>query len=150
MQPTWKFVANLGDATPLVHGGLFVYVDETGVYPPEMERVELLCDDTAWEVRRVVLEPCTYINGVLSDNSFHPDRAAWFADELESVASCMGYTASDLALQFCSPDPLERAQAWRAVLDYFGWDNGDSYPLELSADEVANRYAGTGECVDLD
>lgn len=35
-QPVWKFVANPGDANPIDHGGLFVLVDETGVYPPEM------------------------------------------------------------------------------------------------------------------
>ena len=46
-QTVWKFVTNLGDASPLDYGGLFVYIDETGVYPPEMERVELENEDCA-------------------------------------------------------------------------------------------------------
>ena len=58
-QPKWKKIANLGDVNPLDHGGLFVLIDETGVYPPEMERLEPPCDDDPegqYEVFRVVLE----------------------------------------------------------------------------------------------
>ena len=35
-QPSWKVIANLGDATPLEYGGAFLLVDETGVYCPEL------------------------------------------------------------------------------------------------------------------
>jgi hypothetical protein len=35
-QPSWKVIANLGDATPLEYGGAFLKVDETGVYCPEL------------------------------------------------------------------------------------------------------------------
>jgi hypothetical protein len=81
-QPRWKFVANLGDVNPLDYGGLFVYVDETGIYPPEMERVEPDSEDDencTYTVHRVSLDRCTHINGILSNNKFHPDKSAWFA-----------------------------------------------------------------------
>ena len=137
-QPIWKCVAQIGDAAPLDHGGLWVFIDTTGVYPPEGE----LYEPETRQVRRFILEDCTYTNGILSDNKFHPDHAAWFADDLQAVASCIGTDAADLINQFCSADPITRAQAWRAVGDYFGWDNLDSYPLTLTRREAARRYNG--------
>ena len=44
-QPSWTFVANLGDASPLEYGGYFVYHDATGVYGYEAEKVEEPCGD---------------------------------------------------------------------------------------------------------
>ena len=154
-QPKWKCVANLGDKNPIDHGGLFVLIDETGMYPPEMERLEPLIGDK-WEVRRVVLDPCTWneATGVLSDNKYHPDHAAWFAQPeserkerpqdttyLQDVCDSMDY---ELIADFCSGDPIRMANAYRAVLDYHGWENGDSYPLEFtSCEEVEARYKET-------
>jgi len=156
-QPKWKFVANLGDANPLDHGGYFIFVDETGVYPPQAEYLEV--DEDArgrsrYTVYRFNLEPCTYINNVLSDNKFHPDKSAWFAtresrraerpqdttylSNLDSITD--GNREEDLIASFCSDDPLERAQAWRVVGLYHGFDNLDSYPLHLNGREAARRY----------
>lgn len=137
--PEWAFVDNLGDASPLEHGGLFLYTDRTGVYPPEMERVEPSIGKR-FEVRRVVLAPCTFVNGVLSDNPYHPDHPAWFATDLPGVASSMGCELDELRARFCSTEPRERASAWCDVLDYHGWENGDSYPLELTRKEAEARY----------
>jgi hypothetical protein len=39
-QPEWECVANLGDADPITYGGLLVYIDKTGVYPPEVEVIQ--------------------------------------------------------------------------------------------------------------
>lgn len=155
-QPKWKFVTNLGDKHPLDHGGLFVYIDETGVYPPEMERVEPNSDDDkdGWEVHRVVLDRCTYIDGILSDNKFHPTHAAWFAQPeserkerpqdttyLQGVCDCMDYDMDELIADFCSDDPVRLAMAYRAIGDYHGWQNLDSYPLEFtSRSELKKRY----------
>ena len=36
-QPVWSCIANLGDVNPIDYGGYFVYIDTTGVYPPEAE-----------------------------------------------------------------------------------------------------------------
>ena len=141
-QPVWKFLANLGDKHPLEYGGLFVYEDETGKYPPEMERIERVsdADDSPLEVHRVCLDPCTFRNGVLSDNPLHPGIKAWYADKLLDVAASMGYTFKSLRDDLCSSDALKLASANRAVLDYFGWANGDAYPLMLSHEEAEARY----------
>lgn len=156
-QPKWKCIANLGDVNPVDYGGLFVYIDETGVYPPEMECLEPNSDDDAdgWEVRRVVLERCSFVDGILSDNKFHPELPAWFAEPesqrkerpqdttyLQNVCDCMDYDGDELIADLCSGDPLRMANAYRAILDYHGWDNGDSYPLDFSSrEEVEARYA---------
>ncbi len=145
-QPVWKLVANLGDADPITYGGLFVYTDETGTYPPKCERLEPSGEDdhgqpTSWEIHRFTLEPCTYANGILSDNPYHPDDPAWFADSLDGIASCMGYDKFSLIGHFLSDDPIQRAWAWCAVGDYHGYENLDSYPITFTdRDEIEARY----------
>ena len=146
-QPVWEFVANIGDASPIEHGGLFVYRDKTGVYPPEMERCDPMLDGTI-EIRRAVLEPCTFIDGILSNNKFHPQLVAWFAGDrnnpteaLRAMADTMDRTVDEYVALFTSDCPLERAEAWRDVGDFFGWDNLDSYPHTITADEAAQRYS---------
>lgn len=144
-QPSWKFLENLGDASPLEYGGLFVYVDTTGVFPAEMERVELEdeeaeTDSTRYVVHRVVLERCSFIDGVLSDNEHHRALPAWFAKDLHFVAASQDYPIDELRADFCDENPLARARAWRAVLDHHGWANGDSEPLTLTRAEAEERY----------
>ena len=165
-QPKWRCVANLGDVNPVDHGGLFVFVDETGVYAPEMVLVEPpnpydyddgeLSANAKWLTYRVVLEPCTYVDGVLSDNPYHPSHCAWFATpESERInrpqdttylsnvgASCDRFPFAIIE-DLTSNDPIARANAWRAILDYHGWKNGDSYPNEYNRAEIeerCNRY----------
>lgn len=135
-QPQWRCVAQLGDANPLDYGGFWVFVDDTGVYPPEAEYYSP-DDNRAW---RIVLDQCTHINGVLSDNRFHPELQAWFADDLESVASCTGGDVATMRANLCSADAIRRALAYRDILSYHGWDNGDSCPLELTEQEAHKRY----------
>ena len=142
-QPVWKCVANLGDVNPIDYGGCFVLVDTTGVYPPECEMLAPPEDDergAKWEVCRFVLENCTYQNGILSDNQFHPDHPAWFAKDLESLAKFAGMETSELVNQFISDDPIQRAQAWILVGEYWGFHELDHYHLELSKTEVSRRY----------
>lgn len=159
-QPVWQLIANLGDATPILYGGFFVYVDTTGVYSPECVLLTPLdkndCtngDPVQWEARRFTCESCTFINGVLSDNPFHPDKPAWFATpynpdrpqdgskgKLESIAETFGTTPDELIALFVSSDATDRAQAWRMVGEYFGFDNLDSYPQMLTRKDVFNRY----------
>lgn len=155
-QPVWKFVANLGDVNPIDHGGYFVYVDETGVYPPEAVYLEVEGDDEAnkWTEYRFSLEPCTFKDGILSDNKFHPEHPAWFAKPekerkerpqdttyLKTVADACGQTEEELIEQFCSDDPVQRAFSWREVGMCHGWRNLDDYPLEFTdRSEVEARY----------
>jgi hypothetical protein len=129
-QPVWKEVAQLGDVNWIEEGGLFVYKDETGVYPPEIEKLFFcsLARRNHWVSYRGILEPCTLTDGILSDTKFHPKRAAWFAKSLEGVASYIGQPLDELVLWFLSADLKERARAWEAVGDYHGWENLDSNP----------------------
>ena len=153
-QPKWKLVANLGDVNPLDYGGYFVYVDETGVYPPEAELLEVPEEEseTGYRSYRFILEPCTFENGVLSDNPYHKDLPAWFAEPeskradrpqdttyLKNIADCMDIEELELVRLFCSDSPLERAEAWRAVGDYHGWENLDSYPTDWTREELEAR-----------
>lgn len=166
-QPNWKQIAQLGDVNPIDHGGYFVSIDETGVYDPEGEILEAPpeCDDVwddetgdysdsaKWTVWRFALERCTFENGVLSDNQFHPDFPAWFAKPeseranrpqdttyLSNVADCVGADVDQLRDDLCSEDVVARAQAYRSIGEYHGFDNFDSYPLSLNIVEVRERY----------
>src|SRR3990167_3392001 len=151
-QPTWKLIANLGDVHPLEHGGYFVYIDETGGYEAEAELliVEELYDgrDQKYTVYRFTLARCTLIDGILSDNKFHPECMAWFGyrdkdrpqdSDLNDVAKFADMP--DIAELFCSESPVDRAVAYQAIGDYHGFENLDSYPLTLSKAEAEERYS---------
>lgn len=133
------------------------------------EHDELISEgNEKWVVYRFDIDQCTYgkmVNGkwqplnhydeegILSDNQFHPDYPAWFAEPesqrsevpqdfyLSSVAKYVDFDLYDLIKAFCSNDPLERAVAYKAVADYHGINNIDSYPLTFdSRKEVEKRY----------
>lgn len=155
-QPIWKFVANLGDVNAIDHGGLFLYEDESGVYPPELEKLERLSDEdnSRFEIHRVVLDRCRWVRG--EDDERHylvafnydaatwthplPQYEEWFAADLASVADSMSTTERELRAAFCSDDSKTRAWAYQCIYDHWGWANGDSYPLTLTLDEVTARY----------
>jgi hypothetical protein len=153
-QPVWKYVANLGDASPIEHGGLFLYEDETGVYPAELEKLDEPCDDDRlerWTVRRVCLDKLKLhrvenmlylVPGAYEPSWPHPVHSyvEWFAKDLASVAETMGTTRAELEEAFCSDDIKARAWAYQCVYDYHGWDNGDSYPQTLTKKEARKRY----------
>jgi len=156
-QPVWKMVGQVGDINPIDHSGGFIYIDETGVYPPEVEYIHAPTEYNGepWVIYRFILEPCTYINGVLSDNKFHPDKPAWFAKTeeerkerpqdttyLKNVCDFVGMAEPEMIDLFTSDDPQERAAAWMAVGDYHGFENLDEYPLVFTnEDQVRVRYA---------
>lgn len=141
-QPIWKQVAQLGDAHPLDNGGLFVYEDTTGVYPPEAEKLECPEDDEngKFTVHRFILEPCTFHNGILSDNKFHPDHPAWFADSLGSIGNTFGQPVAELIDSLVNGNTVSKALAWQSIGEFHGMDNLDSYPLTLTRAEVEARY----------
>lgn len=152
-QPSWRYVANLGDATPLDHGGYFVYEDTTGVYGFEAERLERESDEekARIEVRRVCLDrlkevrdgDTLYLVPYKYEESWpHPVSAyvEWFAKDLESIAATFGSTADELRRLLCSENGLERAEGYRMVYDHHGWDNGDSEPMRLTVKEARKRY----------
>lgn len=149
-QPERKLVANLGDVNPIDYGAMFVFTDSTGAYPPEMEILEVdsIDDDDEtgqWTVYRMALEPCTFTGGILSDNRYHPDHSAWFADRIDNVADSCGIEPAELVAGLCSADPVKLATAYGALVGYFGPHEFDSYPLQFTdRAELESRYS---DCV---
>lgn len=141
-QPKWVCVANIGDVDPL-HGAAYVYVDKTCIYAPELERVEPLGDNFGckYEVRRIVLERCWMIDGILSDNIYHLDKPVWFARDLDGVCTTMDITREDMIADLCGDCPVKRAFAYQAIADYHGWDNFDSYPRVITEGQVRRSYS---------
>lgn len=156
-QPQWNRIANLGDQSAnhgnLDYGAFFVYEDTTGVYPPEAELIEEpIEDEDTVTVYRFELPRCTYINGILSDNQFHPELSVWFApsaveraarpqdSNLAQLCETMDLTEDEFIRLITSEDPRNRAIAWRMVGEYHGFENLDGYPLTMSQTEAEARY----------
>lgn len=153
-QPDWECIGQLGDVNPLDYGGYWIFRDKTGVYPEEGELLVVSDEeDGTNRVYRFILERCTYQNGILSDNKFHPDHPAWFAKPeayrvsrpqdttyLSGVSDFADYPLDELIQDFCSEDALKRASAYRVVGEYHGFENLDSDPLDLRNRECKQRY----------
>ena len=136
--PNWKLIQNLGDVNFVDYGGTLVYEDANKEYPAEAEVVSP--DDKGCTVYRFALDRCTFINGVLSDNKYHPEYPAWFADHLKDVCETHDADLEETIQNLCSEDPVTRATAYQMVGESHGWENFDSYPLILDEKEVKARY----------
>lgn len=145
-QPSFWCVANLGDVDPLNHGGRFVCVDRTGVYPPELVVIEAPSEDKNADRLKYAIQlgPLTVVrdqNGYkigLSDNKFHVDSTAWFADResLSIIADVAGISFDDLAYLFLSSEPIKRATAYIMAIDCFGCHSFNEYPASITADKA--------------
>jgi hypothetical protein len=143
-QPEWKLVGRIGDCNPINYGGGYIFVDKTGRYCPEAEwiyPVNTDKDESPVDVYRYLLEDCTYVDGVLSDNKYHPEHHAWFEESVGAMAESFGEEKEWMIEKFCSDDPMERAFAWEEVGQYWGWENLDGYPLRLTYAEAEKRYS---------
>jgi hypothetical protein len=162
-QPIWKYIANLGDANPIEHGGYFIYEDETGVYCPEGELLihfdehENDSGEETFHIYRFSLDKCVadvMYPYTLSANKYHPELSAWFAGTEEQrkerpqdtcyfkdMAASAGIDEDELRHMFCSWNTIQRALAWQIVGNHHGFENLDSYPLTLTRKEVEGRYA---------
>ena len=142
-QPAWNLVAQMGDIHPIEYGGKFVYEDATGVYSPEIEVLEEPATDggKTWTVSRFICEPCTFVNGILSDNKYYPESAAWFANKLNEIADYGGVPVETLISSFTSGSTVDRAAAWIMLAGYVGLYELDQYPLKLTLEEVEARYS---------
>lgn len=145
-QPEWKLIAQLGDVNPIEHGGLFLYEDKTGVYAPELAFVDKFeigeSELEQWVEHRLTMEPCTYLNGILSDNKFHPEHPAWFASKIGQVADFAGYAdKEEMISHLCGNEGIIcRARAWASLVSYHGPHEFDGYPLSFNRDEITARY----------
>lgn len=140
-QPKWKLIAQLGDVNPLDYGGYFIYKDETGVYTEEGEiLVPPENEGGNYMVYRFILDKCTHIDGILSDNESHPEVSVLW--DIDKIASFVGQPRNLLIDSLCSNDVIARAMAYRDIGEYNGFENLDSYPLTLSRAEVDKRYTG--------
>lgn len=143
-QPKWKCIAQLGDASPLEYGGFWVFEDTTGVYAPEAEHY----DPDSGMVSRIVLEPHTYRDGILSDNPYHPDYPVWYADDIGSIAESVGHDGPlPIIDALCSDNAISRALAYREIAGYFGWHEFRAYPLTLTHAEARARYSSANYAV---
>lgn len=141
-QPSYRFVANLGDRNPFENGAL-LFVDSTGVYSPELVILAGEPDAHKFTVSRLCLDRCAMLANnpaTLSGNRYHADQPAWFADKLPAVASFVGRTTEDLAKALVSSNPVELAGAYIALAGYFGCHEFDSYPVEMTRGEIKRRY----------
>ena len=147
-QPEWQLLSST-DCTAL-------YVDTTGVYPPELAVADEVDHDdedieaTAAIVHRFPLERCWVVDREEASLlvSADPHRAhelphpvssyvPWFVSSLRQVAESAGTAPKDLSDALCSDDPIELAMAYEAIGGYCGYDNFDAEPQEWTASEFA-------------
>ena len=125
-----KCIANIGDVNPLEHGGFFVLVDDNG--NTEFESIERSYnDEKVWIVRTGNLDRCTYVNGILSDNPYHPNSEVWFSKLAKEYPNLIDFV--------CSEDPVERALGYEMVASYYGWDELCYYPWIIDKEEAKER-----------
>jgi hypothetical protein len=148
-QPSFHCIANIGDATPLLHGGAFVLVDLRGCYDPELlilepEGSDRYGDPTSWKRYTIICDRLTAIKNkageyvALSDNPFHADHPAWFGTEkeLQALASSCGMSVHGLVFDATSSDSVLRASFYRKVLDSHGPVNFEASPREMNREEA--------------
>jgi len=155
-QPEWQCIANLGDASPIEHGGCFVMIDTTKVYPAEMEVWIPSVDDdgTKGTAYRIILDQLVYIRGenLLINARIYKDWLAgeelphpiphyneWFASRAVAV-NVQTYLSSD--------DPVDRAVGYRELCEYTGYYTFDQYPLKFTEEEARERYIACNAIVE--
>jgi hypothetical protein len=133
-QPIWKYVGHVGDVDPIAYGGGFIYVDETGVYGPEMTYFQPGPDED-WhklggtipvETHRILLEH---------------GAGEWWYSKLDHIASYTGISLEQLQTDAQSTDAMTLAQLYADLISYFGAHEFNDYPVIISEDEAYAKYA---------
>ena len=149
-QPKWRQVGTIGDINFVDYDGGPVFVDETGVYPPELEYVQNMPEpDTDAFVYRFVLDSLKLspdgklIPAAYNESWPHPVESyvEWFDKDVSSVADSIGMDRAEFVDALLSDNPMARASAYEAMAQYLGWENFDSYPLHFKTrEELEARY----------
>lgn len=153
--PKWKYIGNLGDVTPLEHGGKFVYIDETGEYSPEIEILDNEIEENGCYVihrfaldrmQTVTIEGEVYLLFAefkeIKEESEKTIRnlAEWFSDKIVQVCDYAGINVEEFYTDICSDDVLKRARCYISIGEYMGYDNFGFYPKRLTLSQVKKRY----------
>jgi len=124
-----QVIGNLGDANPLDYEGLIVYeLWDDDLYYVEAEYWNAPeYDSGPYWVYRFSVE-----NDVFMDLSWVKD---W-----DRVARYAGILPVEFWRAARSRDPLDRAQVYRIVGEYHGWENIDSDPEKYTREEMEKRW----------
>ncbi|NIT79624.1 MAG: hypothetical protein GWN58_33240 [Anaerolineae bacterium] len=160
-----RAAATFGDVDFINHGGQLLVPDADGDF--YLEVIEPPTDDEArhgdwlpdakWTVYRVTPERFQVVERdrqvYLVCAEWKPDwpgalstRDEWFHEHLDNIAESMDMELAELRRWFCSVAGAERAMAYIAVAEHWGWCNFDHYPLKLTMHEVHERYEQVHDC----
>lgn len=150
-QPKWKLLTGADYFS--------IFVDETGVYPPEMvigqeyeegKRVK-------FEVYRFPLERFKIVKkaskvgdkGYLVPEGYRSDwprplhqYEAWFVKDLDAVGRTVGRRKSEIIEDFTSDDPMALRRAYEDVGSHWGFDNFDHDPEHMNEKQFSLALRG--------
>lgn len=142
-QPEWKLIYSTDYSA--------VFEDKTGVYDPEMEIAQefdegkfLAFRFALPRLKRVRHAGTDYIVSERWDESwphYIGDYEEWFMKNLTGVADSVGMSKKELVDALLSADVPQRAMAYESIGGYHGYSNLDQYPLELSEEELDERWS---------
>lgn len=135
-QPVWKCVGHIGDVDPIAYGGGFVYVDETGVYGPELTYFEP-SDDSVWEAAEDKDTIAVQVSRIMLESG----ENQWWHTKLGTVADCAGVPLSELLAAAKSAEPMVLANLYNDLISYFGCFDFDQYPITITEAEAYTTYA---------
>lgn len=141
-QPEWRFFANIGDADPLIHGGIFIFTDATGVYLPEIEVFEppeeARSDEPGWYWG----DECTKF----FDKKLAPKGTIWRFCVEKTHDDEWYWREADAETReaLLSEDLIAQCQALMDIAHCYGLVNFDQYPTEIDYWEALERYRKMG------
>lgn len=129
-----------------------ILVDRSGVYAPVAEVADEDEDKNVFVLFRFDLDSffakrddasIVAVGGmVIWPNGEEYFHAEWFSGSLGSVADSIGCDVIDLQEAFCQNESLPRLfWAYESVAGYHGWENFDSYPIELTEFQLDMRWS---------
>lgn len=146
-QPKWKVLWST-DYSRLLE-------DTTGAYDPELEIAQEYSEDDdrttkfmlyCISIPKLKLVPKgnkAYLVSDKYDESYpHPIESyeEWFVQGLKKVATSAGMEEMELVDMLTSDDLTQRANGYETISGYYGPENFDSYPQNLTEKQLAKRW----------